>query len=129
MSRSTRRLMLIPDPEAFNETLAKLREKAHTAILLVEGEKDKRALRSWGISGEVFLLNKYKRSLRECAEQISKKSKNVILLFDNDTKGRELARKMKIHLRSLGVNVDEKIGIRLLSLAKSTTVEGLAHLA
>lgn len=103
----------------------KINKKSKTALIIVEGKKDKVALEALEIKADFFLLCKQNRSLPESAEEIAKKYKKVILMLDNDKKGLELEKTMVHYLQKFGVKVDRKLGKELLTLKNSPTVEGI----
>ena len=128
--------------EHIQNIIIHLKNAAENAAILVEGKKDKQALRNLGIGSEIFLLqanckqfaaprtmrssvNKKYKSLIETSEEIAKKSHHVILMLDSDPKGLELTKKMKNHLQSQGVHVDTRVGKTLLRVANSQVVESL----
>lgn len=82
------------------------------AVVVVEGKRDKEALRSLGYRGDTLILNNFK-SIYRMAEYLERLSK-VILLFDMDRKGDILTDKM---LSILG-NVDLLYKKRLKAITK-----------
>lgn len=110
------------DHEHIQKLIFKLKNTAQNAVILVEGKKDKIALRKLGVDSAIFLLNN-KKSLVETSETIA--ASDIILMLDSDLKGRELTRKMKNHFQAQGVHVNTKLGRMLLRAAKTRTVESL----
>ena len=102
-----------------------IKQKTNNSALVVEGAKDKRALQHFGIDADFFLLNKYKKSLRERAEAISEFHDQAFLFLDLDPKGRQLTRRMKENLHANRVKVNTRLANKLLKLAKTDKVEGL----
>ena len=119
--------MLNDNPELGKELIQRLKTASEDAIILVEGKKDKFALKKLGIVSEIFLLNSNK-SLVENSEKLAKKQRRVILLLDTDKKGQELTKKMKNHLQAQGVRFDTKLGKRLLRATNSRTIESIARI-
>jgi 5S rRNA maturation endonuclease (ribonuclease M5) len=74
------------------------------AVVVVEGRRDKMALRSIGIRGTVLMLCQ-NNSLRLLANQIG--NRKAILLFDNDREGESLLKRAKKYLSASGVTVDD----------------------
>lgn len=118
--------MLNHNQELIQDIIAQLKASAKDALIVVEGKKDRRALRRIGIDSKIFLLNS-RKSLVELSECVSKQSSRVILMLDSDAKGKELTRKMKSHFQAQGVKVD-MVGRRLLCAARTCTVEGLGRI-
>lgn len=91
--------------EAIIETLEEIQKDLDSgAIVVVEGLKDVRALKTYGIRGDI----------RKCAntplavfcETATRKNKKIILLTDWDEAGRIRAGKMAEYLESLGADFD-----------------------
>jgi 5S rRNA maturation endonuclease (ribonuclease M5) len=61
--------------------------------LIVEGRKDKKALKAIGLKGEFHTLSS--TSMTELAEKISRRHKEVIILTDLDDFGEKAAKKLK----------------------------------
>ncbi|MEM4713929.1 MAG: toprim domain-containing protein [Candidatus Nanoarchaeia archaeon] len=114
---------MLKEAEAFKFRIQKLNESVDDALIVVEGQKDKKALELL-LKAELFILNKQKRSLYEAAEEIAKKGKKVILMLDADRKGRDLERKLSIYLQSMRIDVRKER--QILKLAKVRAVEDLA---
>ncbi len=68
--------------------------------IIVEGKKDKKALRDLGFDGEIITLHSGK-SIYEFAETIANKYEKIILLFDWDSKGEELYSKVGEELQGM----------------------------
>ena len=83
------------DYEALYEDLVKvledLMEKNRDAPILVEGERDVRALRSLGFHGDVRALNRGGTIFGLC-EALARERRGAIILTDWDAKGGRLAR-------------------------------------
>jgi len=123
--------MFNQNQEHIQELIFKLKTAAEDAVIVVEGKKDKQALRKLGIDSEIFLLHAnckqfalHNKSLIEASEELTK-HKNIILMLDLDYKGRELTRKMKTHLQAQGAKVNIRHGKALLYAARTQTVESL----
>ena len=118
--------MIIIDHELKEELINQLSQKAQTAVIVVEGKNDKKALQKMGVKGDFFLLKNIRKSLRECAEQIAQNHNKAILCLDFDKTGRDLTKKMKTNLQKEGVKTNTKICYDLLKICNSNTVEGLS---
>jgi len=103
-----------------------IKSRTEGSALIVEGVKDKRALEDLGVSADFFPLNRHKRSLHECAEEISKFHKEVFLFLDLDPKGKRLTGIIGRYLRENKVKVNTSLARRLLVLAETDKVEGLS---
>lgn len=74
------------------------------ALVVVEGQRDARALRSIGFRGDLFLLC-HNKGLVELASE-AERYKKTILLPDLDKKGRALTKKAAIILQERSVKID-----------------------
>ncbi|MEM3126758.1 MAG: toprim domain-containing protein [Candidatus Woesearchaeota archaeon] len=86
----------------FDEEIEKINENK---IILVEGNKDKIALKKFGIKNKIIILNK---PLFKIVENIAENTKQVILLTDLDSEGKKLYSKIKKDLQKFGVKIDDK---------------------
>ena len=93
----------IESDEEFSQLIEKLNhsEKA----IVVEGNKDKAALRALGIKNKIFTINK---PLFAVAEEIAESNKDIVILTDLDKKGKELYGKLSTLLQRLGVRIDSQ---------------------
>ncbi len=114
------------------ETLEKLKtiiddliEKNKKIPVVVEGEKDLRALRKLGVKGKIITLNQG-LSLTDFSDKIAKDNEEIIILTDWDRKGGHLCYVIKKNLKG---RVKCNTFFRT-SLAQNTTIrkiEGLPH--
>jgi len=113
--------------ESLSEFMRKLNDE-ESALVVVEGVRDARALREAGYDGEVFMLC-HKNSVLTL-EETAARFKKVILLLDNDREGRKLSERTK---RILGgrVRLDSFYQRELLPASKGKIrhVEELAPYA
>ncbi|GAQ94200.1 5S rRNA maturation endonuclease [Thermodesulfovibrio aggregans] len=86
--------------EKIREVLHYLYEINKLVPIIVEGKKDKKALRDLGFDGEIITLHSGK-SIYEFAETIANKYEKIILLFDWDSKGEELYSKVGEELQGM----------------------------
>lgn len=105
--------------------LQQLRKEANEAIIIIEGQKDKKALESLDVNADFFLLCRQNKSLQESAEEISQKYKRAILMLDQDKQGKKMERMITHYLQRNGVKVNRRLGKKLLRLANCNTMEGL----
>ena len=105
------------------DILLKIRSEAEAegAIIMVEGKKDIAALSALGFQGEIRPLNRGHPVL-EVAEELARKKKKVIILFDWDRTGRALSSKLASYLKGLDANYDLELR-RELSLAVRARVK------
>ena len=106
--------------EELNEFIEKLKES--NKLIIVEGEKDRKALEQLGINN-IITLNK--EPLFKIAENISKEHRDVIILTDLDKKGKQLYGKLNSSLQRLGLRVDNSFRNFLLKKTKLRQIEGL----
>jgi len=74
------------------------------ALVVVEGQRDARALESIGFKGDLFLLC-HNKSLVELASEAERYGKTILLL-DLDRKGRALTKKAAIILQEKSIKID-----------------------
>ena len=122
-SRTERRL------ERIEEVLEVLRERDARAAILVEGERDVRALELLGVPGPIVKLNAGESLLNMC-ELLARRYGAIVLLTDWDAKGEELAGRLKANLERSAVRVDTGPRDKLGRLARPevSAVEELAAL-
>ena len=89
--------------------------------IIVEGKKDKAALKKLGIAN-IFTI---KEPLFKLCEELSKKHDSVIILTDLDKEGKRLYSKLKENLERNGVKVDDSFRKFLFKETKLTQIEGL----
>lgn len=86
--------------EKIKEVLHYLYEINKLVPIIVEGKRDKKALRDIGFDGEIITLHSGK-SIYEFSETISQKFEKVVLLIDWDEKGEELYSKVGENLQGM----------------------------
>ena len=79
-------------------------ENSNGALVVVEGLRDYRSLRSLGFLGNIFMFCNKNNLLRLVEE--SKKYRKVILLFDLDREGRSLTNRTITMLEAIRIPVD-----------------------
>ena len=84
--------------EEIEEALAELQEENKTIPIIVEGEKDKQALRKLGVHGTIIPLNTG-MSLSTFCDRLAHQYHTIILLTDWDKKGGHLFSIIKKHLK------------------------------
>lgn len=86
--------------EKIREVLHYLYEINKLVPIIVEGKRDKKALRSIGFDGEILTLHSGK-SLYEFSENIQERFDKVVLLIDWDQKGEEIYMKVGESLQGM----------------------------
>ncbi len=105
------------DIEALEEQIAALLDaSARGAAVIVEGPRDRDALRRLGVAGPILMSSQ--RSCLEMAEETARIYEEVVVLTDWDARGEEIAHKMEEYLRTAGVKVDVEIRKRLKILVR-----------
>ncbi len=105
------------DLEALEEQISTLLEASRegTAII-VEGQRDERALRALGATGPIIMASR--RPALDLAEDAARRYKEIVILTDWDLKGEEMARIMEQHLLHTSSHVDMEIRERLKKLVR-----------
>ncbi len=91
-------------------------------IIIVEGKKDKSALKKLGIKNIIELS---KKPLFQIIEDISDNSKECVILTDLDKKGKQLYGKINSGLQKFGVKVDNKFRNFLYKNTRLRQIEGI----
>ncbi|RLF69970.1 MAG: topoisomerase [Thermoplasmata archaeon] len=112
--------------EAFEEWLSRAKEENLTTPILVEGRRDREALRSLGFEGEIVLLNQG-HSILFVVREISRMHGRVIVLTDWDAKGNRLAALVVRACRANTIEADMTLRLELMNIVKkdASTVEAL----
>lgn len=103
--------------EDLQRVLEDLIEKNHSVPIIVEGEWDRRALRSLGVNGDILVLNQGNRILT-LAESIAHAHREAIILTDWDVRGGRIARSLRDALEACGVRYDDELRARLTILCR-----------
>ena len=95
------------------------------ALIIVEGKRDRKALRALGITGTIMLGTK--KSILVFCEEVAREYNNVIVLTDWDENGDKLATLMEGYLRSTStaVNMDIRKNIKNLVKKRIKDIESL----
>ena len=120
------------DPAAvfdeFWELWGRLRadSRARGTVVVVEGERDRRAVRRLGLSGPVVLVHRG-RTLSETAHHLAATARRVIILTDWDTEGGHLAQRLKEFLGSgrSGPDLEHRRKLARVLRGELVHVEGL----
>ena len=104
--------------EIIEKAIGDLREINRDVPVVVEGEKDKTALRKLGLEGTIIVIQRGKRISALC-DFIAENYKEIIILTDWDRKGWQLYRKIEKNLKGRTRCIND---YRLI-LAKYSTVK------
>ncbi len=111
--------MLTPEErlEQLEKILQDLEYLSENSPIIVEGVMDRNALKRLGITKNVIPLNKGKSIFAFC-EEISRSSKQAVILTDWDRRGGQLARMLKDGLEANGVKVNDTARMQIVILSK-----------
>ena len=96
--------------------------KANRELILVEGQKDKRALEIIGATAPIAVLSK--QPIFVTVESIAAHHNKVIILTDTDKQGKKLYSVLSKNFKRLGVIVDDRFRLFLMK-SKVSHIEGL----
>jgi len=103
--------------EKLEELILELQQMSDKgALIIVEGQRDRKALRALGITGTIMLGTK--KSILVFCEEVAREYNNVIILTDWDEKGDKLAALMEAYLRSTSAAVNMDIRKKILNLVR-----------
>lgn len=100
------------DQEKLENVLKELEGK----LVIVEGKKDKKALKSLGVK-DIIAING--RPLYEVADSLLKTEKEIVILTDFDKKGRQIEMNLKDLLKTHGKKTNSKLRWKVMSLGKN----------
>jgi 5S rRNA maturation endonuclease (ribonuclease M5) len=103
--------------EQLEKVLQELEVMSEDIPVIVEGVRDRSALKQLGITKNVLPLNRGKSVFSFC-EDLAKEAKHAIILTDWDRRGGQLARMLKDGLEANGVRVNDKIRMQIVVLSK-----------
>jgi 5S rRNA maturation endonuclease (ribonuclease M5) len=121
-----------PDAEETLEEFLKLWDRLRTeteegaAVVIVEGERDRRALRRLGLEGPITLVHRGE-TLSATAHRLVRGGQRVIVLTDWDGEGGQFARRLKEFLEAEEVPLDLEFRRRFARILRGELVhvEGL----
>ncbi len=118
-TRSERKL------ERLSEVFHKLAVKSEDAVVLVEGRKDRSALRRLGVRGPIVCMQPAGHSLVDFLDRLP--DREVVLLVDFDEYGAALARKITQYLEEKRVKVNGAFWRKIRGLVRRDVkdIEGL----
>lgn len=96
-------------------------------FVVVEGERDRAALKKLRIPGPIVLVH-HGRTLSEVAHELARSARRVVVLTDWDTEGGHLAHRLREFLEALPLELDLDVRRRLARVLRGELVhvEGLA---
>ncbi len=103
--------------EDIMEVIDELRELGNRETIVVEGSRDRDALRILGITGSITVLNDG-HSIVETCEMMSREFEKVYIMMDWDRKGGELSRVLTEQLTALGTHWSMEERRKIASLCK-----------
>ena len=117
-----------PDFEGFLRIWRELQEESERAgtVVVVEGDRDRRALRRLGLRGPIVMIHRGRR-LAETAQSLVGDHRRVIVLTDWDTEGGHFAHRLQEFLAAETVDLDLQFRRRLARILRGELVhvEGL----
>ncbi|NYT00498.1 MAG: DNA primase [Methanocellales archaeon] len=96
------------------------------AVIIVEGKKDREALKELGISDRILLASSF--PLLNFAEDVSRKTNKAIIITDWDSRGEKIAKNISAYLRASGTKPNNLIRNKIKKLVQKEIkdVEGLS---
>jgi len=91
-------------------------ESSSGAVIIVEGRKDKAALRRMGLTGPILCLKSSRRNLADFLSDID--AKKAIVLTDFDREGKDLSVRIAEELAHLRIRADHALRERLGALVR-----------
>ena len=98
------------------EEITKMVRDLEEKLVIVEGKRDKKALKSLGVKNIIAING---RPLYEVAEIASKSKKEIVILTDFDKKGREIEKGLKNLLQRYRKHPNSKLRWRVMNLGKN----------
>jgi 5S rRNA maturation endonuclease (ribonuclease M5) len=103
--------------EKLEELILQLKNQSNEGhVIIVEGQRDRRALRKLGITGPIELGTK--KSLLLFCEELARTYRNAIILTDWDRTGNRLAELMEQYLIAANVKVNTDIREKIQNLVQ-----------
>ena len=86
-------------------------------LAIVEGKKDKKALKAFGLNNIIAINNK---PLIEIADKIKNKGKSqAVILTDFDSKGMELAARLEVLLKRYKIKVNNRLRCKVMKFGRT----------
>lgn len=96
---------IIVGRKPLGEIIKDIRDNSDDSVILVEGRRDKNALRSAGVPNCPIIQVSYKNNNQIYREVMSYNREKVILLYDNDRTGEDKYCKLKGFFTGLGMKL------------------------
>jgi len=116
--------------EKILKIIEKLAEESSKGIpIIVEGEKDTRALRILEIKGEIIEAKTAGKSIMNVLSEVQRSTPaEVILLLDFDRRGKQLSKRLRRHLEAMRIRSNVFFWERLQAIVgrELKDIEGLA---
>jgi dTMP kinase len=103
--------------EQLEKVLQNLEDLSEETPIIVEGVRDRNALKRLGIMKNVLTLNRGVSIFSFC-EDIARNWKEAVVLTDWDRRGGQLARMLKDGLEANGVKVNDSVRMHIVLLSK-----------
>lgn len=114
--------------ERLLEVLEELDEASLHAPLIVEGKRDREALRSLGVKGDIISLNRG-QGMHEFAESVAGSHERVVLLMDWDSTGEKLQERLTREFKGMWEEHESfRRLLRVLCQKEVRDIEGLPAL-
>lgn len=101
--------------EELQRVVARLAEKNEEVPVVVEGERDVRALRTLGLTGTIVTVHRGVSVFHLC-ERLAAEHREVLILTDWDARGGKLARQLRDGLAANGVRYDDDLRAQIAFL-------------
>ncbi len=106
--------------EEFSNHIDKIKDS--NILIIVEGKKDKAALKKLGISNIIELD---KKPLFKIVEEVYESSKECIILTDLDKEGKKIYGKLNHDLQARGIKINNELRHFLFKGTKLRQIEGI----
>jgi 5S rRNA maturation endonuclease (ribonuclease M5) len=112
--------------EDFQKLIEELIDENKKIPIIVEGKKDKRALKVLGFKGGIYTINRGMQLFNFC-EEISRKHDRVIILTDWDSRGGRIAKILREGFAANSVRYRDDARAKLARICKKDVkdIEGL----
>ncbi len=101
----------------FQRLVEELIEENRDVPIIVEGRKDRMALKALGLGGRIYTIN-HGMPLFNFCEEISRKHQRVIILTDWDSRGGRIAKILREAFAANGVKYGDEARTRLARICK-----------
>jgi 5S rRNA maturation endonuclease (ribonuclease M5) len=102
--------------EMIEEKLKAIVSELGEAVILVEGKRDEKALKSLGLKDIIALKG---RPPYEIAEILSDRNQEIVILTDFDKKGRQMEKRLRCLLQKRGKQPNTRLRLKIMALGKN----------